>query len=73
MNKTCEPIDTLRSMATILQTTFFVFKSMFLSYNEYIFIQISLKCIPNDPIDNKPALVQILGCVEQVTSHDLDR
>ena len=34
------------------------FKCIFLNENVWIVIQISLKFVPKDPIDNKPALVQ---------------
>ena len=37
------------------------FKSIFLNGNDGILIQISLKIVPISPIDNKPALVQIMA------------
>ena len=37
------------------------FKCIFLNGNDGILIQISLKIVPISPIDNKPALVQIMA------------
>ena len=37
-----------------------IFKCIFLYENEIIQIQISLKYVPKSPIDNKPALVQVM-------------
>ena len=37
------------------------FKCIFLNENDRIQIQISLKCVPRSPIDNKPALVQVMA------------
>ena len=37
------------------------FKCIFLNENDRISIQISLKFVPRSPIDNKPALVQIMA------------
>ena len=34
-----------------------IFKHIFLYENDWIKIQISLKFVPGDPIDNSPALV----------------
>ena len=45
-------------MAAISQTTF---SSIFLNENVSISIKISLKFIPMGPIDNIPALVQIMS------------
>ena len=38
-----------------------IFKCTFLNENVYIFIKISLKFIPKGPINNIPALVQIMA------------
>ena len=38
-----------------------IFNQIFLNENVKIAIQISLKCVPNDPVDNKPALVKIMA------------
>ena len=38
-----------------------IFKLIFLNENDRIPIQISLKFVPRDPIDNKPALVQVMA------------
>ena len=37
------------------------FKCIFLNENDRIPIWISLKFVPNSPIDNKPALVQVMA------------
>ena len=37
------------------------FKYIFLNENNRILIQISLKFVPRSPIDNKPALVQVMA------------
>ena len=36
-------------------------KCIFLNENDRILIQISLKFVPRSPIDNKPALVQVMA------------
>ena len=46
-------------MATILADD--IFKWIFLNENDMILIQISLKFVPRSPIDNKPALVQVMA------------
>ena len=38
-----------------------IFKCIFLNENVWILIKISLKCVPEDPINNIPALVQIMA------------
>ena len=38
-----------------------IFKCVFLNENDRIPIQISLKFVPRSPIDNKPALVQVIA------------
>ena len=50
------PMDT---MATILADE--NFKCIFLNENRGIPIRISLKFVPRSPIDNKPALVQVVA------------
>ena len=37
------------------------FQMLFLEWNDRILIQISLKFVPMSPIDNKPALVQVMA------------
>ena len=37
------------------------FKCIFLNENNKISIRISLKFVPRSPIDNKPALVQVMA------------
>ena len=37
------------------------FKGIFLNENNEISIRISLKFVPRSPIDNKPALVQVMA------------
>ena len=46
-------------MATILSDN--IFKRIFLNENIKISIQISLKFVPNGPIDNKSALVLVMA------------
>ena len=46
-------------MATILADD--IFKCIFLNENDWISIKISLKFVPRSPIDNKPALVQVMA------------
>ena len=50
------PVD---KMAAIL--AYYNFKCIFLNENDRIPIPISLKFIPRSPIDNKPALVQVMA------------
>ena len=38
-----------------------IFKCIFLNENDRIPIQISMKFVPRSPIDNKPALVQVMA------------
>ena len=38
-----------------------IFKCIFLNENYIIPIQILLKLVPGSPIDNKPALVQVMA------------
>ena len=38
-----------------------IFKWIFLNENDRISIQISLKFVPRSPIDNNPALVQVMA------------
>ena len=49
----------LEKMAAILADD--IFKCIFLNQNYRILIQISLKFVPRSPIDNKPALVQVMA------------
>ena len=37
-----------------------IFKCIFLNENDKILIQISQKLVPRGPVDNKPALVQVM-------------
>ena len=46
-------------MAAILADD--IFKCIFLNENDKITIRISLKFVPRIPIDNKPALVQVMA------------
>ena len=50
------PLD---KMAAILSDN--IFKRIFVDDNDKIPIQISLKLVPRSPIDNKPALVQVMA------------
>ena len=46
-------------MAAILADN--IFKCIFLNENDIILIKISLKLVPRSPVDNKPALVQVMA------------
>ena len=46
-------------MAAILADN--IFKCTFLNENDRISIEISLKIVPRSPVDNKPALVQVMA------------
>ena len=46
-------------MAAILAED--IFKCIFLNENDKIPIQISLRLVPRSPINNKPALVQVMA------------
>ena len=46
-------------MAAILP--YAIFKCIFFDENDRIPIQISLKFVPKSPIDNKPAMVQVMA------------
>ena len=50
-----------------------IFKCIFLNENIYISITISLKFVPKGPIDNIPALVQIMAWRHPATSHYLNQ
>ena len=55
-------------MAAILADN--IFKCIFLNENDRILIQISLKFVPRSPIENKPAMVQVIWLgAEQAPSH----
>ena len=41
-----------------------IFKCIFLNENDSIPISISLKSVPRSPIDNKPALVQVIAWLQ---------
>ena len=49
----------LDKMATIVADA--IFKCIFCNENDQILIQFSLKLVPRSPIDNKPALVQVMA------------
>ena len=53
---THSPLD---KMAAVLADD--IFKCIFLNENDIIPLQISLKFVPRSPVDNKPALVQIMA------------
>ena len=52
------PLD---KMAAILQTTFSLFKCIFMDEKFCILLQISWKFVPKGPMDNKSALVQVMA------------
>ena len=39
-----------------------IFKCIFLNENARISIEVSLKFVPRDPIDNKSSLVKVMAC-----------
>ena len=49
----------LGKMAAILAEDYF--KCILLNKNDRIVIRVSLKFVPRSPVDNKPALVQVLA------------
>ena len=51
--------SSLDKMAAILADD--IFKCIFLNETDRISIKISLKFVPRSPIDNKPALVQVMA------------
>ena len=55
------PVNTLRPRQDGRHFADDIFKRIFLNENVSISIKISLKFIPNGPIDNIPALVQIMA------------
>ena len=60
--------SSLDKMAAILADN--IFKCIFLNENDRILIKISLKFVPRSPIDNKPAMVQVIWLgAEQAPSH----
>ena len=54
-------IDTLRPKQNGRHFADNIFKCIFLNGNVWILIEISLKFVPKDPINNIPALVQIMA------------
>ena len=50
-----------------------IFKCIFLNENVYISIKISVKFVPMGPINNIPALVQIMAWRRQAKSHYLNQ
>ena len=55
-------INTLRSRQNGRHFADDIFKCIFLNENIWISIKISLKLVPKGPINNIPALVQIMAC-----------
>ena len=72
-----EPIDlkvnTLRQRRNEQHFANDIFKRIFFNENVWISIKISLKFVPKGPINNIPALVQIMAWRCQVTSHYLNQ
>ena len=60
------PLD---KMAVILADN--IFKCIFLNENDRILIQISLKFVPESPINNNPVLVQVISLCNHVTLYGL--
>ena len=50
-----------------------IFKCIFFNENGCILIKFSLKYVHKGSIDNDPALVQIMACADQATSHYLNQ
>ena len=50
-----------------------VLKCIFLNENVWISLKIPLKFVPRGPINNNPALVKIMACADQATSHYLNQ
>ena len=50
-----------------------IFKRIFFNENDWMSIKISLKFIPEGPIDNKSVLVQVMAWCRQATSHYLNQ
>ena len=57
---TKQTVNTLRPIQNVRRFADDVFKCIFLNENVWISLQISLKFVPKVPINNIPALVQIL-------------
>ena len=49
------------------------FECIFLNENVRILIKISLKFVPEGPINNIPSFVQKMACADQATSHHLNQ
>ena len=64
-------LNTLRPRQNGRHFADIIFKCIFLNENVWISIEISLKFIPKGPMHNIPALVQIMACADQATSHYL--
>ena len=56
-----QQVDTLRPRKKYRHFADDIFKRIFLNENLWIFIQISPKFVPKGPINNIPALVQIMA------------
>ena len=69
--------NTLRPRQNGRHFTDDIYKCIFLNENVSIAIKISLKFVPKGPINNIPALVQIMACrldgAVQATSHNLNQ
>ena len=66
-------VNTLRSRQNGRHFADDTFKRIFLNENVTISIKISLKFVPKRPINNIPALVQIMAGADQATSHYLNQ
>ena len=69
-----ESENVICKLADILSPHFTdLFKCIFLNENVWITTKISLKFVPKIPINNIPALVQIMAWCRQATSHYLNQ
>ena len=69
----CWSINTLRPTQNGRRFADDTFKRSFLNENVRISIKISLMFVPKGQINNIPALVQLMACAGQATSHYLNQ
>ena len=48
-----------------------ILNRIFLNENVWISIKISLKCVSNGPIDNKPSLIPLMACLARTGDKSL--
>ena len=69
----CSDFNTLRPRQNGRHFTDDIFKCIFLNESVWILIQISLTFVPKEPMDNIPALIQIMACCLSSPSHYLNQ